>query len=92
MSSVKSFVWFFKMCHSQYIFLQIECDGCTKKTHIAQSTFGDWTLFQIDLPNYDVINVTYDVVGGPNADSFADTFVTMDDLSVMPGACQAYSE
>ena len=76
----------------EHCFLQVDCVGCNRRTHIAQPTYGDWTLFQIELPYVDVINITYDVAGGLNADSSQQTFVVMDDLAVRFGECPFYGK
>jgi len=73
--------------------IQEDCEGCIRKTHIAQQTFEEnWTLFQINLPRVENVNITYDVMGNlrQNVNSNFKAFVALDDIEVKPGLCPTY--
>ena len=49
-------------------------------------------LYQVDLPTAETIDVTYDVVGASQSDSFTRPYIALDDLAVKPGVCPTYSK
>ena len=74
--------------------LQVACQGCELKTYMAQSTFYDkWTLFQVDLPVADIVNVTYDVEGTQRSEDHTSyKYLALDDIVVKPGVCPTYGK
>ncbi|XP_052762572.1 uncharacterized protein LOC128205159 isoform X2 [Mya arenaria] len=86
------FSFYYQMRADVFFNIYVDCIDCSRETFFAQPTFEEkWTLFQLSLPQREVVNITYDVIGNvrENVDYFH-AFIAMDDIHVNPGPCPAY--
>ncbi|XP_045181242.2 uncharacterized protein LOC123540352 isoform X3 [Mercenaria mercenaria] len=90
-SKTYCFSFYYQMKSNVNFNIHVTCQGCTLKTYMAQSTFEDkWTLFQIDLPTANIVNITYDVEGTQKSAGFVRSYIALDDIVVKPGVCPEY--
>ncbi|XP_060565192.1 uncharacterized protein LOC132724366 isoform X3 [Ruditapes philippinarum] len=90
-SRVHCFSFYYQMKSQVNFKIHVACQTCEMRTYMAQSTFDDrWTLFQVDLPVADTVNITYDVEGTQISEGSFRSFLALDDIAVKPGVCPDY--
>ena len=75
--------------HSTWLIATLQVKGDMYETNhfTVLPTFYGWTLFQVNLPQVETVNVTYDI-RGLNVTFYS--YVVLDDITVKPGYCPYY--